>query len=263
MSRKPSTGSRTPGAGSSGSSAAAVASQRVADHLRAAILSGELRPGARIMQEQVAAQLGASRLPVREALRILAAEGLTVVKSNSGAWVSRMDMAECEGVYKIRERLEPLALSESIPNLSAEQVTELEVIARQIELTTDVDRFLALDRELHLLTYAGCRVAQITDMVDRFWNTTQHYRRAFTRLAGDSGWELIHAEHRLIIEAIKRRDTVDAERFLTGHLRRTRLELAQHPELFNEDDHDTDHTADAAGAGNARNVRGDAARPAD
>lgn len=256
MSRKPSTGSRTPGAGSSGSSAAAVASQRVADHLRAAILSGELRPGARIMQEQVAAQLGASRLPVREALRILAAEGLTVVKSNSGAWVSRMDMAECEGVYKIRERLEPLALSESVPNLSDEQIAELEAIARRIELTTDVDRFLALDRELHLLTYAGCRVAQITDMVDRFWNTTQHYRRAFTRLAGDGGWELIHAEHRLIIEAIKRRDAVDAERFLTGHLRRTRLELAQHPELFNEDDHDTDHTADAAGAG-------DTVRPAD
>ncbi|MFF9506882.1 GntR family transcriptional regulator [Streptomyces sp. NPDC014724] len=254
MSRKPTTGSTTsasgvPGSDGAGSSAAAVASQRVADHLRAAILSGELRPGARIMQEQVAAQLGASRLPVREALRILAAEGLTVVKSNSGAWVSRMDMAECEGVYKIRERLEPLALSESIPHLSAEQVTELETIARQIELTTDVDRFLTLDRRLHLLTYAGCRVAQITTMVDRFWNTTQHYRRAFARLAGDSGWELIHAEHRLIIEAIKRADTVDAERFLTGHIRRTRLELAQHPELFTEDDHDTDRTADTAGSG--------------
>lgn len=245
MSRKPTTGSDPSGSSTSGSSAA-VASQRVADHLRAAILSGELRPGARIMQEQVAAQLGASRLPVREALRILAAEGLTVVKSNSGAWVSRMDMAECEGVYKIRERLEPLALGESIPHLSAEQVAELETIARQIELTTDVDRFLALDGRLHLLTYAGCRVAQITAMVDRFWNTTQHYRRAFARLAGDSGWELIHAEHRLIIDAIKRADTVDAERFLTGHIRRTRLELARHPELFTEDDHDSDHTADAA-----------------
>ncbi|MFJ2880762.1 GntR family transcriptional regulator [Streptomyces sp. NPDC086796] len=244
MSRKPTTGSDSSGSDSAG---AAVASQRVADHLRAAILSGELRPGARIMQEQVAAQLGASRLPVREALRILAAEGLTVVKSNSGAWVSRMDMAECEGVYKIRERLEPLALGESIPHLSAEQVAELETIARQIELTTDVDRFLALDGRLHLLTYAGCRVTQITAMVDRFWNTTQHYRRAFARLAGDSGWELIHAEHRLIIDAIKRADTVDAERFLTGHIRRTRLELARHPELFTEDDHDDDHTADAAG----------------
>ncbi|MFI8436190.1 GntR family transcriptional regulator [Streptomyces sp. NPDC079020] len=252
MSRKPPVGSDAPGSGTSASStpgpSAAVASQRVADHLRAAILSGELRPGARIMQEQVAAQLGASRLPVREALRILAAEGLTVVKSNSGAWVSRMDMAECEGVYKIRERLEPLALIESVPNLTAGQIAELETIARQIELTTDVDRFLDLDRRLHLLTYAGCRVDQINAMVDRFWNTTQHYRRAFARLAGDSGWELIHAEHRLIIEAIKRADTVDAERFLTGHIRRTRLELTQHPELFNEDDHDTDDTADAAGS---------------
>ncbi|MFH8554933.1 GntR family transcriptional regulator [Streptomyces celluloflavus] len=238
------TGSGTPGSGTTGSSASAVASQRVADHLRTAILSGELRPGARIRQEEVAARLGASRLPVREALRILAAEGLTVVKSNSGAWVSKMDMAECEGVYKIRERLEPLALSESIPHLTAGQIAELAAIARQIEQTTDVDRFLTLDRRLHLLTYAGCRVGQLTALVDRFWNTTQHYRRAFARLAGDSGWELIHAEHRLIIEAIRRADTVDAERFLTGHIRRTRLELGQHPELFTEEDHDSADTAD-------------------
>ncbi|MFE7558785.1 GntR family transcriptional regulator [Kitasatospora sp. NPDC057500] len=222
-----------------GPSASAVASQRVADHLRTAILNGELPPGARIMQEQVAEQLGASRLPVREALRILAAEGLTVVKSNSGAWVSKMDMRECEGVYKIRERLEPLALSESIPHLSAAQIAELADLARQIEATTDVDRFLVLDHRLHLLTYAGCPAGQLTEMVDRFWNTTQHYRRAFARITDAAGWELIHAEHRLIIEAIRRGDGEDAERFLTGHLRRTRLQLVQHPELFREDANDT------------------------
>ncbi|MFE4972767.1 GntR family transcriptional regulator [Kitasatospora sp. NPDC056651] len=222
-----------------GPSASAVASQRVADHLRTAILNGELPPGARIMQEQVAERLGASRLPVREALRILAAEGLTVVKSNSGAWVSKMDMRECEGVYKIRERLEPLALSESIPHLTAVQIAELADLAAQIEASTDVDRFLVLDRRLHLLTYAGCPVGQLTEMVDRFWNTTQHYRRAFARITDTTGWELIHAEHRLIIEAIRRGDPEDAERFLTGHIRRTRLQLVQHPELFREDENDT------------------------
>ncbi|RKT87026.1 DNA-binding transcriptional regulator, GntR family [Saccharopolyspora antimicrobica] len=218
--------------------ASGVASQRVAEHLRNMILSGELAPGARIRQEDVAARLGASRLPVREALRILAAEGLAVLKSNTGAWVSKLDLNECEGVYKIRERIEPLALAESIPNLTPEDIAHLERLQAEIEDNTDVDRFLRLDRELHLATYAGCHNRELTSMVHRFWNTTQHYRRAYARVIDSAGQQLINFEHRLIIEAVKRADTVDAERFLTGHIRRTRLELAKHPELFAEDEHD-------------------------
>ncbi|TDD52765.1 GntR family transcriptional regulator [Saccharopolyspora elongata] len=218
--------------------ASTVASQRVAEHLRSMILSGELAPGARIRQEDVAARLGASRLPVREALRILAAEGLAVLKSNTGAWVSKLDMNECEGIYKIRERIEPLALSESVPNLTAGDIARMERIQDEIEDNTDVDRFLLLDRELHLATYAGCGNRELTAMVHRFWNTTQHYRRAYARVIDSAGNQLINFEHRLIIEAVKRADTVDAERFLTGHIRRTRLELAKHPELFAEDEHD-------------------------
>ncbi|SDX19742.1 transcriptional regulator, GntR family [Saccharopolyspora shandongensis] len=218
--------------------ASTVASQRVAEHLRSMILNGELAPGTRIRQEDVAARLGASRLPVREALRILAAEGLAVLKSNTGAWVSKLDMNECEGIYKIRERIEPLALSESVPNLTAGDIARMERIQDEIEDNTDVDRFLLLDRELHLATYAGCGNRELTSMVHRFWNTTQHYRRAYARVIDSAGHQLINFEHRLIIEAVKRADGVDAERFLTGHIRRTRLELAKHPELFAEDEHD-------------------------
>lgn len=65
-----------------------TASQRVVQHLRCSILQGELAPGARIVQQQVAAELQASRLPVREALRVLEAEGLVVLRANSGASVS-------------------------------------------------------------------------------------------------------------------------------------------------------------------------------
>ena len=209
-----------------------VASQRIADNLRRSILSGELSPGTRIMQEEIAASLGSSRLPVREALRIVEAEGLIVLKSNSGAWVSKMDMAECEGIYKIRERVEPLALAESIPNLTPTAVARLEKIQEEIEESWDVDRFLSLDRELHLATYAGCRIEQLSSMVHRFWNTTQHHRRAYAHLIDSSGQKIINFEHSLIIDAIKRADTTDAERFLAGHIRRTRRALSNHPELF-------------------------------
>ncbi|EPD57760.1 GntR family transcriptional regulator [Streptomyces chartreusis] len=209
-----------------------VASQRVAETLRKQILAGELSPGARIMQEEVASSFGSSRLPVREALRILEAEGLVVLKANSGAWVSKMDLAECQATYKLRERVEPLALAESMPNLTSDDFARLDDIQREIEANDDVDRFLSLDRELHLITYSGCRIEQLVTMVRRFWNTTQHYRRAYARLIDPSGKEMINYEHRLIIEAVKRGDPTDAERFLAGHIRRTRLALSQHPELF-------------------------------
>lgn len=221
-----------PGRTARDSAVSPTASQRVAEHLRQSILRGALAPGTRIMQEEIAASLQASRLPVREALRILEAEGLVVLKANSGAWVSKLDMAECEGVYKMRERLEPLALVESIPNLTGADVVKLEEIQNEIERTTDADVFLGLDRELHLATYVGCPIEQLTTTVQRFWNTTQHYRRAFARIIDDAGWKIIYCEHHLIINAIKRADTADAERYLAGHIRRTRKTLATHPELF-------------------------------
>jgi DNA-binding GntR family transcriptional regulator len=70
------------------------------------------------------------------------------------------------------------------------------------------------------------------------WNTTQHYRREFTKLAARSGMRdgpglaVTHIEHRLLLDCIRRQDADDAERMLVTHIRRTRLELERHPEIF-------------------------------
>jgi DNA-binding GntR family transcriptional regulator len=210
----------------------AAASQRVADYLRAAILAGEIGPGERVRQEDVAQRLGASRLPVREALRMLEAEGLIENETNKGARVPRLDMHELDVIYQMRERLEPLALSESIPHLGDSDLARLTQLQEQIEQDTDIGRFVELDRELHLLTYAGCQIEQLSGMVRRLWNSTQYYRRAFVALSGPDRMWVINAEHRLLLDAIKRRDSTDAERYLSGHIRRTRIELARHPDLF-------------------------------
>lgn len=213
----------------------AVASHRIAARLRDDILAGLLRPGERIRQEEIAAQAGSSRLPVREALRILHSQGLVQLKANSGAWVSKLDLAECQAVYKMRERLEPLALSESMPNLRQEVLQQIEELQTEIESTTDQDRFLTLDRELHLLCYTGNPIADLNRMVERFWNTTQPYRRAFVRISGPERMWVVNAEHRLLIDAIRRNDVDDGERFLVTHIRRTRESLANHPEVFDTD----------------------------
>jgi len=212
-----------------------VATQRVADHLRRAILGGTIAPGERVRQEDIAQQLGASRLPVREALQMLAAEGLVEHEPNKGARVPWLSMHEVDVMYKMREQLEPLALGESLPFLTPGDLLRLDEIQDEIETGVDVETFLALDREFHLRTYSACAIDQLTTTVTRLWNSTQYYRRAFMQLTGPSRRWVVNAEHRLLIDAVARRDEVDAGRLLAGHIRRTRIELLRHPDVFGED----------------------------
>jgi len=209
-----------------------VSSARVASYLRVAILGGQLRPGDRIRQEGVAERFGASRLPVREALRMLEAEGLTELEPHKGARVPRLTQHEVEVIYQMRERLEPLALAESLPRLTASDDERLGKLQQRIEDNDDLEKFLDLDREFHMLTYSGCPVEPLNSAVARLWNSTQHYRRSYVTLGGQDRMWLVNAEHRLILDAVLRRDATDGERYLQGHIRRTRIELSHHPEVF-------------------------------
>jgi DNA-binding GntR family transcriptional regulator len=209
-----------------------AASARVASYLRDLILRDELRPGDRIRQEDIAERFGASRLPVREALRMLEAEGLTEHEPNKGARVPKLTMHEVDVIYRMRERLEPLALTESLPQLNDDDHERLDDVQRRIEANSDLDRFLELDREFHLGTYSGCHIDPLNTIVTRLWNSTQHYRRAYVALSGQERMWVVNSEHRLILDAVVRRDAPDAERFLEGHIRRTRIELSRHPSVF-------------------------------
>lgn len=212
-----------------------VGSARVAAYLREAILGGVLRPGDRIRQEEVAERLGASRLPVREALRMLEAEGLTEHQPHKGARVVALSQHEVDVIYRMRERLEPLALVESLPLLGEAEHERLEEVQAQIErdcVDGNLEKFLDLDREFHMLTYSGCHIDPLMANVTRLWNCTQHYRRSYVAMGGSSRMWIVNSEHRLILDAVVRRDASDAERFLEGHIRRTRIELGRHPEVF-------------------------------
>jgi DNA-binding GntR family transcriptional regulator len=211
---------------------ALLLSQRVAEDVRNLILSGELAPGCRIGQEELAARFGTSRIPVREALRQLESDGLVTLVPNSGARVAKLDLGECLEIYKIRERLEPLALSEAVANMTEKEIDELEKLVIGMEKASDTEEFLRLDREFHLASYRAAGMQQLVGMVERFWNTTQHYRRAFTNLVGENGSWVIHSEHRLMLDALRRRDAEGAGHVLFEHIRRTRFELERHREVF-------------------------------
>lgn len=208
------------------------AGARIAAHVRDAILEGAYAPGTRIRQEDLAGRHGASRAPVREALRILEAEGLVTRVANTGAWVSRLNLAECEELYQVRERLEPLLLRLNVPLLTDADIGALDGLSDRMELATDAEDFLALDRSFHMTTYSAADTVLLHETVVRLWNRTHHYRRAFIRVARSQGDTSAHLDHRLLIAAIRRGDADEADDLLRRHIRRTRLELARHPEIF-------------------------------
>jgi DNA-binding GntR family transcriptional regulator len=209
-----------------------VTGSRVADELRAAILRGTYPPGTRLRQEELATQYGASRVPVREALRILEAEGLITTVANAGAWIASLSLDECAELYQVRERIEPLLLRYSLPHLTPAEIDHLGGLVEEMRSTHDIEHFLALDREFHLGSYRGAETMFLGRTVERLWNATQHYRRAFTRLLDVESYRIVHDEHHMLVAAIRENDPDDAERVLFGHIRRTRLQLTRHPEVF-------------------------------
>lgn len=209
-----------------------VASERVAELVAQRILSGELTPGTRIKQGDLAAEFAASRIPIREALRILASRGLVTLRANAGAWVTSMSLRDLEISYEMRERVEPILLRDSMRALTADSVRTMLATQEQIELGVGVEDFLRLDRAFHWSSYAGSSAQQLRVTVAQLWDSTQSYRRAYMNLAPSGGGWIINAEHRLLLDAVGRGDPDIATEVLVMHIRRTRLALSSHPEIL-------------------------------
>src|SRR6185437_9712268 len=207
-----------------GSDDGRLLSERIAGEIRSAVLSGEMRPGMRIRQELLAAQFGASRIPVREALKQLENEGLVVLAPNRGAWIADVNSEESIEVYRIRELVEPLAIFESVPHLTDADIAALDAMISELERTTTLERYLQLDREFHLRTYSRARMPQLEAMVQRFWNSTQHFRRQFVKETfARNGLPFSDPQHLLLMDMIRTRDAEGARNMVYLHIRRTRL----------------------------------------
>jgi len=199
-------------------------SARIADEIRLAVLSGEMKPGMRIRQELLAAKYGASRIPVREALKQLENEGLVVLAPNRGAWIADVNSEDSIEVYKIREAVEPLAIFESVPNLTVADIDSLDDTVHELERVTTLENYIQLDREFHLRTYSRARMPQLLAMIERFWNSTQHFRREFVKETfAKDGLPFSDPQHLLLMDAIRGRDAEGARSLVHLHIRRTRL----------------------------------------
>lgn len=216
--------------------------ERVADvvtrQLREAIVTGRLRPGLRLRQEALAREAGTSRVPIREALRQLQNEGLVVVIPRRGATVARLDWGDADELYRMREACEGLAILESAGRLSQEALSRIGELEARMSLLTHEDaardprEWLAWDREFHLLTYSAAPFPRLLGLVDALWNASQAYRRVIYRGITQREAKLVHAQHALLLDALRRGDGMSAQRILVTHLRRARDELEAKQHLF-------------------------------
>lgn len=196
--------------------------------LRQAILEGRLQPGERVGQETIAGEHGVSRIPVREALRQLETEGLVTHVPHAGARVTAHTPQEMLELYLLRESLEPLLLEHSVRNLSPEQLEGLHRSMERVRSAEgDVHTWLLEDRIFHLSSFQASDMPTALTLVERFYNQTQPHRREFFATRDQAQMDIVHLEHRLILDAIERRAAVEAAQLHRLHIRRTRKRLAE------------------------------------
>jgi DNA-binding GntR family transcriptional regulator len=184
---------------------------------------GDLQPGTRVKDTSLAAQLGVSRTPVREALLRLAREGILDADMGRGFSVCRLDPNEMRETGAILSTLESLAL-ESCSEISGEQIAKLTDIDRQLAVTrADPDRCVALDEQWHRTLLEGCPNRRLHDIISTLWQVPRRYMRAYLRDAGRVSLSTQH--HARIIEALRRKDRATAAERFSFHWKRGIEEL--------------------------------------
>jgi len=200
--------------------------EMVTNILREAILAGELKGGAQLKQEELAAQFNVSMSPVREALKNLEAEGLVKFYPNRGAAVSELSVEETQEIFDIRLFLELGALELSIPNLSEADLTKAEKILEQTDHETSGNRWGELNWQFHETLYRPAYRPKLMIMIQNMHNNVERYMRLY--LSTMNYQVRSQQEHRLLLAACKRRDIQEAQRILRAHMADARMVLTQY-----------------------------------
>ncbi|MFZ5646213.1 MAG: GntR family transcriptional regulator [Bacillota bacterium] len=193
--------------------------EMVFESLREAIIQGRLKPGERLMEMQLAEEMGVSRTPVREAIRKLELEGFVVMIPRKGAYVSGISVKDIVDVFEVRAALEALAAG-----LAAERVTdkELEELERSLVQATELgdkaelDAIVETDTNFHELIYKACRNERLVQIVTHLKEQIQRFRTTSLSQPGRSKDALY--EHRAIVEAISERNTDLAQALAREHV---------------------------------------------
>ncbi|WP_423798477.1 GntR family transcriptional regulator [Neobacillus sp. SAB-20_R2A] len=190
---------------------------KVCNIIREAILKGELKPGQRLKQSDLADAMGVSRMPIREALQKLEAEGLIKLEPHKGAVVKAIEVGDIEEIYALRTELEKMAVYQSVEHLTDEDHQQLTTLVEQMETSEDVDEFIRYNIEFHRLLMKWSSWERLNSFISTLWNglpqQTPHI------LKGQK--ETSNVEHRSILNAVLNRDKETAANLVSNHISRT------------------------------------------
>lgn len=187
--------------------------------LREAILKGDLKPGERLMELQLASQLGVSRTPIREAIRMLEQEGLAVTIPRKGAEVAKMTLKGMEDVLEIREALDELASKLACERMTQEQLLVLEKkkLAFEESLKTgNVKEIAEADESFHDVIYEATGNQKLINMLGNLREQIYRYRVEY--LKTEENFPILVKEHEAIYQALLKRDQEEVRQSVHVHV---------------------------------------------
>lgn len=192
------------------------AAGRVANELRSEILHGDIAPGSRLSQLALADRFGVSRIPVRDALQMLAGEGLVHPTSNATALVTGMSVPELQELYELREAIEPMATQIAVPNVGRADILVMRKQLATMEATGDARAWLAANADFHAAVYKRASRPRMIELVEQLRRLTDRYLYVHIEVIGHT--EHLHAEHLAIMAAVEAGDASLAARLTREHL---------------------------------------------
>ena len=192
----------------------------VADKLRDQIIRGEIPEGAQLRQDAIATQYQVSRIPVREALRQLDAEGLISIVPNRGAIVPALSPADVGELFSIRALLEPEVLKLSIPHLTEADFSEADAVLRnyvsELAKFDHVSAWGRLNWQFHSILYSGANQPRFMAIIRNVNNSGERYTRLQLYLT--HGVQRANQEHHQILELCRQRNIPSACELLREHI---------------------------------------------
>ena len=218
-------------------------SKKVYHILKARIIKGDLTQGGKLFEAKIAEQLGVSRTPVREAIKGLAAEGLVKMTPNQGVVVINVSIEDLQEVLQVRRVLEGLATSVAAKKISQEEIAKLEEIIKKMSMIIskpkpDVVAYSELNAEFHNLILNACGNKRLMKICNNLSSSDHRFRiRSLRNNPGRLKYSL--KEHQDIVDALKKKDTEQADRLSQIHIDNVLKNILLHEDKEEDKHRDT------------------------
>lgn len=203
------------------------------DTIKSSIFSNEIKPGDYLSENQIAQTLGMSRTPIREAIKVLASEGLVEIHNGVGIFVKQITAKEIHDLFEVRAALECAAVLTALDNITRKEIESIEKewleYKRKIEedIEIDIDAISDLDYNLHFLIVERCKNDYLKSIVNGIRMKIMRYQRISARALANVR-ETIN-QHLEIMEYMKKKDVEMLLKVLKEHIEKAEENISRNP----------------------------------